>query len=316
MPELPEVQTTVAGLQKVLPYLFIKEVWTDLDTKDVRAKDSVKHPSYFEYFKKEVATKRIIEVTRRGKNILIHLEDGKVILIHMKMTGHLLFGKYEYDEKENIWIPHKEQKNEALLDPFNKFIRVVFTLKDPKESGDKSIIHLAFSDMRKFGKITLLEKENLEKSSHLSSIGPEPLHPSFSPQQMMSVLMQHPEWKIKTTLMDQSVIAGIGNIYSDEILWLSGIHPEEQVKNIPLNSFGEMYRSMKEVLTRGIDFGGDSMSDYRNIYGERGDFQNHHNAYRKTDEKCGKPHCKGVILRKVIGGRSAHYCSVHQKLLH
>jgi formamidopyrimidine-DNA glycosylase len=314
MPELPEVHTTVSGLQDVLPYLFIKDVWTDLTTTDKRNTDSVKHPVYFEYFKKEVTGKRIVNVSRRGKNILIKLEGGKTILIHMKMTGHLLFGRYDYNAKENTWFPHDKEPNQALRDPFNKYLHVVFTLKDPKKSGIKSEVHLAFSDSRKFGKMTLLETSELESTLHLSHIGPEPLEESFTAAKMIERLATKPNGKIKSVLMDQTVIAGIGNIYSDEILWEAGIHPEERVKDIPLPLFSLMFKAMKETLARGIDFGGDSMSDYRNIYGEPGKFQNEHNVYRRTGKPCKKKD-GGTIVRKVVGGRSAHFCDVHQKLI-
>ncbi len=316
MPELPEVQTTTEGLKEVLPYLYIKDVWTDLSTKDKRQKESVKNPAYFEKFREEIKDKRILDVTRRGKNILIHLEGGMTILIHMKMTGHLLFGLYDYDKNKNIWLPHEDEKNEALRDPFNRFIHVVFTLTDPAQKLGDNIRHLAFSDMRKFGKIALIDTKDLETVIHLEHLGPEPLDEKFTKQKMMETLMKRPTGKIKPVLMDQSIIAGIGNIYSDEILWLAGLHPEERVKNIPLPKFGLMYEAMKTTLSKGIDFGGDSTSDYRNIYGERGKFQHHHNAYRKTGEKCGKKGCCGVILRKVVAGRSAHFCSEHQKLSH
>ncbi len=115
--------------------------------------------------------------------------------------------------------------------------------------------------------------------------------------------------------MDQKIVAGIGNIYSDEILWMSGIHPEERVKNITDDKFKKMFDSMKEVLKKGISFGGDSMSDYRNILGKKGEFQLHHKVYQRKGEKCSKPGCKGVIIRIVVGGRSAHFCPVHQKLI-
>ena len=123
-----------------------------------------------------------------------------------------------------------------------------------------------------------------------------------------------PAGKIKTVLMNQSVVAGIGNIYSDEMLWLAGINPQEMAKNIPKEKMKILFAAMKTVLNKGIDFGGDSTSDYRDTDGRPGKFNHHHNAYRKTGTACGKTGCKGVILRKVVVGRSAHFCSVHQKL--
>jgi formamidopyrimidine-DNA glycosylase len=114
--------------------------------------------------------------------------------------------------------------------------------------------------------------------------------------------------------MNPQIIAGVGNIYSDEALWLSGIHPETKVSKIPDNHMKLLYTSVKAVLRKGIDFGGDSMSDYRNLLGERGEFQGQHNAYRKTGTQCKRKGCKGVIQRKVVNTRSAHFCSIHQKL--
>lgn len=113
--------------------------------------------------------------------------------------------------------------------------------------------------------------------------------------------------------MDQTLVVGIGNIYSDEMLFLSGIRPDRFVRNIKDSEYKAMFIAMKKVLKKGIDFGGDSMSDYRNIYGERGAFQHRHNAYRRTGEKCTKKGCSGTIIRKVIAGRSSHYCDKHQK---
>ena len=115
--------------------------------------------------------------------------------------------------------------------------------------------------------------------------------------------------------MIPEVIAGVGNIYSDEALWLSDIHPEEKVKDIPDNKLKKLHKAILDVLKKGIDFGGDSMSDYRNILGERGTFQGQHNAYRKTGSPCKKKGCNGEIIRKVVNARSAHFCSVHQQLI-
>lgn len=282
MPELPEVETTVQGLKKTVLGLIIKDVWTDLKTGDKRKADSVGNPKYFISFKKEVVNKKIKSIERRAKNILINLSNNKTILIHLKMTGYLFYGQ----------------------DPKIKFAHVIFSLSNKK--------YLVFSDMRKFGKITLLDTKTKHISKHLKNIGPEPLEKQFTITNFKSRILRKPNSKIKTVLMDQTIIAGIGNIYSDEILWRAGIHPERKISEIKNIEFKKIFRAMRETLTKGIKLGGDSMSDYKNIYGGKGNFQLHHKAYRRTGEKCTKKGCKGTIIRKMINGRSAHFCSVHQ----
>jgi len=317
MPELPEVTTTVNGLQKVLPGLRIVDVWTDLAKKNPikQFENTIKSEKFFKEFKKKIIGQKVINVERRAKNILINISGGNTILIHLKMTGHLLFGEYTKqvikNEKLiiNNWIPKYKG---PLNDPYNRFIHVVFSFSNPHR-GEAGVKHLAFCDSRKFGKVTILKTDDLE-NLHFKDTGPEPLEKSFTLEKFKTRLLRKPNWKIKTVLMDQSVIAGIGNIYSDEMLWLSDIHPESTPLNIPTVNFSKLYISMKKVLLKGIDFGGDSMSDYRNIHGERGNFQNEHNVYKKKNTKCSKRGCNGVIMRKVINGRSAHFCNVHQKL--
>ncbi|MFZ3015563.1 MAG: DNA-formamidopyrimidine glycosylase [Minisyncoccia bacterium] len=302
MPELPEVETTTRGLRKELVGLKITDVWTDLKTKDKRQKDAVANPTYFKIFKKEVLNKKILSAERKAKNILINLSGNKTILIHMKMTGHLLYGKYKFLKKENKWIPDEEG---PLKDPYNRFVHTIFSLSNKK--------FLAFSDSRKFGKITLLDTKTAHETRHLKDIGPDPLSKNFDFKKLKERLNKKPNGKIKTVLIDQSIIAGIGNIYSDEILWYAGIHPERKVSKINELEFKKMFKAIKETLKKGINFGGDSMSDYRNIYGLPGKFQLHHEAYRRTGERCRKKGCKGVIIRKIINNRSAHFCSIHQK---
>jgi formamidopyrimidine-DNA glycosylase len=290
MPELPEVETTVRGLKKTTIGLKIKDVWTDLRTKDKRQHDTVANPKYFKVFKKEIKNKKILSVERQAKNILINISGGKTILVHMKMTGHLLFNNKD------------------------KFVHVIFTLTSPQPSPYKGegVMHLAFSDMRKFGKITLLDTKIMHNSKHLKDIGPEPLDKNFTAKKLEERLKRKPNGKIKTVLMDQSVVAGIGNIYSDEIFWQAGIHPERRVSKIKETEFKEIFKAMQKILLKSIRVGGDSMSDYINISGEKGKFQFYHQAYRRTGEKCGKKNCKGVIKRKMTNGRSAHFCSMHQ----
>jgi formamidopyrimidine-DNA glycosylase len=298
MPELPEVETTVRSLRRTILGLTIKDVWTDLATKDKRQRDAIANTEYFKVFKKEIKNKKILSVERQAKNILINISGGKTILVHMKMTGHLLFNNKD------------------------KFVHVIFTLTSPQPSPYKGegVMHLAFSDMRKFGKITLLDPEGKgtsygagTKTSYLAHLGPEPLDKDFTWQKLKERLRKKPNGKIKTVLMDQSVVAGIGNIYSDEILWQAGIHPERRVSKIKETEFKEIFKAMQKILLKSIRVGGDSMSDYINISGEKGKFQFYHQAYRRTGEKCGKKNCKGVIKRKMTNGRSAHFCDMHQK---
>ena len=309
MPELPEVQTTVNGLKKKVVGLTIKDVWTDLARKSIARpdyKDTIKSLPFFAAFERSVKGAKVVSAERRAKNILINLSNGKTVLIHMKMTGHMMYGKYSFDEKQNEWAPAKDEKNDALRDPFNKFLHVVFTFTNG--------FQLVLSDMRRFAKVTLLDTKEAHSTRHLAGLGPEPLDKNFTYALFKERILKKPNGKIKTVLMDQTVMSGVGNIYSDEADWLSGIHPESAVSKIPEKKLKESYAAVQTVLRKGIDFGGDSTSDYRRIDGTRGEFSAEHNAYRLTGKPCRKPKCKGVILRKVVNGRSAHFCSVHQIL--
>ncbi len=301
MPELPEVQTTASMLHELIKHKQIKAVWTDYNSPFYKGKNNIKNPLFFKKFQKEVTGKKILRVFRRAKNVLIDIEGDKTILIHMKMTGHLLYGKYLYDKKKNIWEP--KDKKGLLADPFNRFVHLVFSLSNG--------FQVAFSDMRKFATVTLIpDKKAFE--DNFKHTGPEPLEESFSLPILKTRLNKKPNGKIKTVLMNHEVIAGIGNIYSDEILFASSIHPERQVSSLSDKELKVMLPQIKTLLKKGIDFGGDSMSDYRNPLGEKGKFQLEHKAYRKTGSPCSKKGCVGVIKRKVIATRSAHFCDTHQ----
>ncbi len=284
MPELPEVQTTVNGLNRTVKGRKILDVWTDYKSAHKMHKGSVKEPKFFSDFKKQIVGQKILGAERRGKNILIHLSNNRTILVHMKMTGYFF-----YNPPKNA-----------------PFVHLDFTLDNQK--------HLAFSDMRKFAKVTLIPTDKLSESLHVFHLGPEPLDKKFTFEIFKQRLSKKPKGKIKTVLMDQEVIVGIGNIYSDEILWRAGVQPLSTVEALLEKNLKGMYKAMKETLKKGIDFGGDSMSDYRNINGEKGMFQDYHRAYKRNGLKCQKPKCKGIIKRIVVGSRSAHFCPVHQKL--
>ena len=305
MPELPEVETTVRGIIRYAKGKRIVDVWTDYNSPFHTGKDNIKNPKYFSRFRKNILDTRVVGASRRAKNVLIHLSNGWTIVVHMKMTGHIMYGKFSYDNKrpKDKWKPINKGPFE---DPFNKFIRLVLIF------SDKS--NLVLSDMRKFAKVHLIKTSKIEEELG-QNYGPEPLEKSFTFEKFKKQIFKKSDSKIKPTLMDQTVIAGIGNIYSDEILWRVGVHPEERVSKIPPKKILEMFKAMKEVLRKGIDLGGDSMSDYRNIKGEKGKFQEHHRAYRRTGKPCGKAGCKGKIIRKKVAGRSAHFCDTHQKLL-
>lgn len=277
MPELPEVQTTVDGLNKTVRGKTIMAVSTTYNSKFYKKKEEIKNPDFFKIFREKIVGKKILGAERRAKNILIRLSAGDTILVHMKMTGHLVYDRADY--------PHT---------------RLDFTLDNGK--------HLVLSDLRKFAKVTLLA------DGHLEDLGPEPLEEGFDYKTFKARLMLRPKGKIKQVLMDQSLIAGIGNIYSDEILWRASVHPLSIVAKIPERNVKQMFKATKELLKEGIDFGGDSTSDYKNIHGEAGAFQARHRAYRRAGKPCGKRACGGTIRRLALGSRGAHFCDRHQRL--
>lgn len=301
MPELPEVQTTVDGIQALAKGRIIKDVWTDMYSPSPIFKNSIKDKEYFtNVFIPAVIGKKITRSKRRAKNILVELGNETTILIHMKMTGHIMYGKYSFDVTRNSWKPVAGQK--ALEDPFNRFIHVVFTL----DNG----YHLVLSDMRKFAKVTLV---NDAVKKELDGMGVEPLDESFTKKVFIEKISRYPNTVIKTALMDQRLIVGIGNIYSDEILFAAQILPYRKVSDVSEVELGNVYKYIKPILKAGIDFGGDSMSDYRNIHGEAGEFQGKHKTYRRTGKPCTRKGCTGRIKRLVLNARSAHYCPVCQK---
>lgn len=300
MPELPEVQTTVNGLREHIIGLTIKDAWSSYDSKYFRGSKTIKDPAYFSLFKNIVIGRKIVSVERRAKNILINLDKGFTILVHMKMTGHILYGKYAFSSKS--WIPIEP---ESLKDPFNRHIRFVLSFTNGK--------HLALADTRRFAKVAVEETSLIHDSIHLKHIGPEPLDDSFTLNKFETRLSLRPKAPIKLVLMDQTIIAGIGNIYADESLWRAGIHLLSTPKKIGIKEKKKLFEAMKRTLAKGIDFGGDSMSDYRNVKGEKGFFQENHRAYRRTGSKCEKKGCFGSIVKIVVGGRSTHFCDSHQK---
>ena len=289
MPELPEVETTVRGLnQKVLNRAFL-DLWTD-------AEKIFKKPKRFDDFKKEIKGKKIIRVWRRAKNVIFELSDGYSLLIHQKMTGHLLIGKWKLED--NIWKP---VGSGPLNDPYNRFIHIIFFLDDG--------LMMSLSDLRKFAKVELWKTNDLLKE--LVNLGPEPLEKSFTFNKFKDVL-KNKKGKIKTILMKPEIIAGIGNIYSDEALWWAKINPLKDVSKLNNIELKNLYASIIKVLKSGVKLEGESFSDYRKPDGTKGDFDDERKAYKRAGERCLR--CKKTFIKRIkIGGRSASFCPNCQK---
>jgi|SRR3989338_6595006 len=299
MPELPEVQTIVSDLRKILPGLKIMDVETDW-------KKMFKNCS-FENFKKEVVGEKILAVRRIGKNILIDLTDNKTILVHQKMTGHFLYGNWK--KESGKWLG--KEAGAIRDDPQNRFIHLVFDLSNGPLRSEASK-QLALSDLRKFAKVLLCPTDKLSELEDINKLGSDPTAPDFDFNKFQERLAKK-KGKIKTVLMDQSVFAGIGNIYSDEILWLAGIHPLKQVSSLTQEELKSIFSSTKKILKRALEARGTSDSDYRDPSGQKGHYQEMLYVYGLEGEKCQKKD-GGIIARLKVGGRSAHFCPVHQKI--
>ena len=301
MPELPEVETTVRDLQKKILGQKIQAVWSDF-------KKQVKKPKNFEQFKKEIKGRKIEKVRRRGKNILFDLSGNKTLLIHQKLTGHLLVGYWVLDN--GYWKPKVKG---PLEEKVNTYIHLLFTFDNDQM--------LALSDLRKFAKVELWNTEELEKSEEMKSLGPEPLEKDFTFGKFKEILTKKKaaegephqrRGKIKQVLMNQTVIAGIGNIYSDEILWSAKIHPFKDVSKLNRDELKRIFQAIKNIFKRAIQLKGTSISDFRRTSGQKGYYERERKVYRREGERC--PCCGKKIKRTKLAGRSAHFCPKCQKL--
>ena len=313
MPELPEVQTIVTQLQKEIPGLTIRDVWSDwpktiqvITHKDhIKIKQTKKFiekkkaQKILQIFRGDIIGKKVESVERKGKNILIYLSQDHMLLIHQKLTGHMLFGRWEILQGRPVPLTQGE-----LEEKTNSFIHFMLYLSD----GNM----LALSDLRKFAKVILGPRDKIISMADISSIGPDPLEKSFKVDKFIN-LISSKKGPIKQVLMNQEVIAGIGNIYSDEILWEVKIHPLTPANKITSDRLRKMFQAMKKILKFSIKVGGDSMSDFRGLYGKKGSFQKYHKVYQREGELCFE--CGNYIKRLKIGSRSAHYCPKCQSVV-
>ena len=290
MPELPEVQTTASYLnKKVLNRAFV-DVWTDWQK-------TIKKPNNFTTFKNQIKNKKIKKVWRRAKNVIFDLSEGYSLLIHQKMTGHLLYGNWRLISGK--WQPVKKG---PLNDPYNRFLHVIFFLNNGKM--------IALSDLRKFAKVELWKTEELLNLKEFKTLGPEPLDKNFSFKKFRKIF-ENKKGKVKQVLMDPYFIAGIGNIYSSEALWHAKINPEKNVAKLSENELKSLYKAIKKVLRLGVKLGGESFADYRKPDGSKGSFDTEKKAYKREGQKCHR--CENKIKRQKIAQRSAFFCPSCQK---
>lgn len=295
MPELPEVETIVRELRKKILGLKITGAWVDWPK-------TLKQAGGVDNFRKQVKGKKILSVRRKAKYIVMDIEGKKTIFIHQKISGHLLYGKWRLNK--GIWI--SEISGPLKDDRQNGYIRFVLMFNNGYQ--------LALSDLRRFGKVILVDDDKVRDLKEISNLGPEPLEIDFK---TFKGLFSSANWrkrgKIKQVLMDPAFIAGIGNIYADEILWDSGFHPLSRAENLNEKDLRKIFDATGKILKKAIKYKGSSMDDYRIPSGEKGRFQNIQNAYQLTGKKCKKKD-GGVIARLKLGGRSAHFCPKHQVL--
>ena len=306
MPELPEVQTVVDDLNKKVKGRRIVGVWFDWpkmlkDPLDQQM-NAIAH-KHVAVFQKVIKGKKILNVRRRAKNILVYLSGDLLMLIHLKMTGHLLVGKWKLKKLKGKDLVVPIEPKAMVEDPYNQYVHLIFYLDDGRMIG--------FSDLRKFAKAILGSVAQIENLEELKKLGPEPLDKNLNFIKFVK-LIKPERRKIKPVLMDPQVIAGIGNIYSDDILWTSRINPFKPANKLSGKELKVLWQSIKKVLTKAVKLRGTSISDYRDTSGKEGKYADYRLVYQREGEPC--PRCKTEIKRVKLGGRSAHYCPICQKL--
>lgn len=267
MPELPEVETTVRGIRSALKGRTITDVWMDWE-RGLAVPDPVT-------FKARITGQKIREVTRRAKYIVIHLE-ADTLLIHLKMTGRLYVVPNDVQEHADQWVHFR------------------FQLDNDHQ--------LRFSDSRKFGRVYLVE----DMETVTGNLGPEPLEDAFT-LEVFQERLSNRKGMMKPLLLNQEFVAGIGNIYADEALHRSKIHPKSSADSLTDKEIKALWHNIRKVLSDGIVREGASVNWYRKPDGSRGDAQNGLLVYGHAGEPCQTCH-QSTIVKIVIGQRGTHFC--------
>jgi formamidopyrimidine-DNA glycosylase len=278
MPELPEVEVIRRDLEREVVGKRVKSVEAD-GMRSIRRHHSRKQ------FAGHLEGKKMTGVERRGKYILVKLEGGEVLVIHLGMSGQLI-------------------RTKGTRDTMAKHTHVVITFT---QGGQ-----LRFIDPRTFGEMFVTDLDVVEKEvSELAHLGLDPLDAPMSWDQF-GRLVASKHQKLKPLLMDQKFLAGIGNIYSDEILWGAGLRWDRMSDSLSPEEVRRLYRSMVEILQDAVKYRGSSLADeqYVDLYGKPGEFQEHHKVYAREGEACRR--CRKPLVRQRVGGRSTFFCEACQ----
>ena len=283
MPELPEVEVTRRTLLKFIENKVIKNI--KINNPNLRFKIPAN-------FKKNVTGQKIIKVLRRSKYILIYLKNDYVMIAHLGMSGKFLI-KNNYSKdflKTSYYSNEFSSKHNHLEFFFSNNLKVIY------------------NDPRRFGFFLLDKISKLDVNKFLSKLGPEPLGKDLKKDYLI-LKTKATQRTIKTLLMDQSFISGIGNIYANEILFLAKIMPNKISSKLSLVDIGRLHPSIGKVLKRALKLGGSSIKDFKSSVGEKGRFQNEFKVYDREDLKCLRTGCSGLIARVVSQGRASFFCN-------
>ncbi|ODT48263.1 bifunctional DNA-formamidopyrimidine glycosylase/DNA-(apurinic or apyrimidinic site) lyase [Devosia sp. 63-57] len=292
MPELPEVETVRRGLEPWLTGATIQSV--TLNRKDLRF-------PFPDGLKTALEGQRVEKVGRRAKYLLLSLSNGKTLLSHLGMTGSWRFAEHGIDKPPRYYEPGTEPKHDHMI----------WALSHPSHGAS----HLIYADPRRFGFIDLYEDVN--DSPYLKGLGPEPLGNDFSAEGMAEAF-RGKKAPIKAALLDQRVVAGLGNIYVAEALHRAHIRPDIEARTLvradgkPKAALEDLAFAVREVLVAAIEVGGSTIRDFRSVEGA-GYFQHNFAVYDREGDPCPTPLCTGTVKRIVQSGRSTFYCPVCQK---
>ena len=288
MPELPEVETVRRGLTELIIGRDVAVVEHDTPKGFPNA------PSDVERF---LIGARITGVRRRAKVLLIDLSSDYSLVIHLKMTGQLVF-------RGEVVFGAGHPNNSLIGQLPDRSTRVTLTFVDGS--------HLYFNDQRKFGWVKLMPTLEVPNIDFMKRVGPEPLEDNFTAKEFEERFKRRVRTSIKAALLDQTVIAGVGNIYADESLWGAKIHPNRLVGTITSAEFKALYSELRSVMNLAIAKGGSTDKNYVNAEGKRGSYMDFARVFRQEGKQC--PRCGTIIIKFRAAGRGTHVCPHCQML--